>query len=74
MNPMDRINAALAKPVSHVAIVAYSDGSEQRVDCRSAQAAEAFLSSYRPLIGIHEYVSRSSGNKITIASCEVKVL
>jgi len=73
MNPAIEalIAAAKSKPLTHASVVTYSDGSEQRIDHRGADVAENHLRSYRPLIGKHEYISRSTGKKITIVSCEV---
>lgn len=74
MNAMDLISRELAKPKTHASVIAYSDGSEQRVEHNSELTAGNYLSSYRPLIGKHEYISRANGKKITIVSCEVVAL
>jgi hypothetical protein len=67
----DRLAALMATPCTHASLITYSDGSVQKVDHRSAAAAESYLSGYRRLIGKHEYISRTTGKKITIVSCEV---
>ncbi|MGV8955295.1 MAG: hypothetical protein ACOH2M_29635 [Cypionkella sp.] len=66
-----RIAAAQSVTKTHASIITYNDGSEQRIDHASVQSAEAYLRSYRPLVGNHEYVSRKTGAKISIVSCEV---
>lgn len=70
-NALNRIAAEMAKPITHTVLIAYSDGTVNRTDMRSLAAAENFASRYRPLIGSHEYISRSTGAKIKIASVEV---
>jgi len=66
-----RIAAALSAAKTHASVTTYSDGSEQRIDHASSVQADNALRSYRPLIGNHEYISRATGKKITIVSCEV---
>jgi len=66
-----RIAAAQSAAKTHASVIAYSDGTSARIDHASAQQAENALRSYRPLIGSHEYISRKTGEKITIVSCEV---
>lgn len=69
-----RLTALTAKPKTHASVITYSDGSEQRVPHPSELQASNYLRSYRPLIGRHQYVSRATGQKITIVSCEVEAL
>jgi len=66
-----RMNAIRNAPKSHASVITFSDGTERRADHPTIEAAELSLRSYRPLIGRHEYISRSTGKKITIVSCEV---
>lgn len=66
-----RIAAAQSVTKTHASVITFSDGSEQRVDHVSAAHAENYLRSYRPLVGNHDYVSRATGAKISIVSCDV---
>ena len=70
---MSLINAALAKPKTHVAVIAYSDGSEHRLECSSKKAADNHLEVYRNQVG-RDLISRKTGNTIRLVSREVKEL
>jgi hypothetical protein len=74
MNTLELINKHLNAAKTHAAIITYTDGSVSRVECNSEAAANNHISSYVPLIGKHEYTSRSTGGKIKIASCEAVAL
>ncbi len=69
-----RIAAEHAKPDTHVGVVTFTDGTDWRQPCKSAAAAENFVSSYRRLIGTHEFISRKTGQKIRVASVAVVAL
>lgn len=71
---LNRIAAAQSATKTHASVITYSDGSEQRIEHASALQAENALRSYRPLIGKHSYISRATGQKITIVTCEVEAL
>lgn len=66
--------AHAAATKTHYSVLHFSDGSERRAEHTSEKAAELSLQSYRPLVGKHQYISRATGQKITIASIEVGAL
>lgn len=72
------MNALIAKHLAaaktHASIITYSDGSVQRIEHNNEKSAHNALQSYIPLIGKHEYISRATGAKIEIVSCEVVAL
>lgn len=71
---LNRIAAEQSAAKTHASVITYSDGSEQRIEHASAVQADNALRSYRPLIGKHTYISRTTGLKKTIVSCEVVAL
>jgi len=72
-NAMNLINAALAAPKTHAAVVTYSDGSVHRLETRSEATAHNHLDSYRGQVG-RELISRATGNTIRLVSREVVAL
>lgn len=56
---------------SHYSLIKFSDGSERRAEHTSERAAELAVQSYRPLVGKHRFISRTTGKHITIAAIEV---
>ena len=69
-----RIAAAQAKAKTHTSVITYSDGSVDRVDHASEVQAGNYVARYLPLVGKHEYISRATGLKKTIVSCDVVAL
>lgn len=59
---------------THFSVLHFSDGTERRHEHTSEKAAELSVQSYRPLVGKHQYISRSTGLKITIDRIEVGAL
>lgn len=82
MSTANDINARLealtaahkAAPKTHYSVLHFSDGSERRHEHTSERAAELAVQSYRPLVGKHKYISRATGEHITIARIEVGAL
>jgi hypothetical protein len=65
------LEAQAAKPKTHETVVAYSDGSVQRIQHNNPKSAANYADRYRPLIGKHQYISRATGKQISIVACEV---
>lgn len=51
MNAMDRLNAALAKPMTHAVITRFADGFEKRHETRCERSAENFAIGERRKVG-----------------------
>lgn len=51
MTAMDRLNAALAKPMTHAVVTTYDNGTERRHETRCLQTAENFATGERRKIG-----------------------
>ena len=72
-NAMNLINAALAAPKTHAAVITYSDGSQHRLECRSEATARNHLEVYRGQVG-RDLISRKTGMTIRLVSREVVAL
>lgn len=72
-NAMARINAALAMPKTHAAVVTFSDGSAHRLETRSEITALNHLDAYRHQVG-KDLISRATGKTIRIVAREVVAL
>jgi len=73
-NALNLLNAAIAAPKTHIAIVTYSDGSSNEAPCTSEKAANNHIARYARLIGKHQFISRATGEKITVVSVSVETL
>lgn len=73
MNVMDRLNAALAKPMTHVVITAFSDGTEKRHEVRDIRAAQMWTISEDRKIG-KSFISRETGVKSKVVSVRTEAL
>lgn len=72
LTSLTRANNAAKK--THFSALIFSDGSERRNEHTSERAAELSVQSYRPLVGKHKYISRATGEHITITRIDVGAL
>lgn len=71
MDPMDRINAALAAPKTHRMVATYACGKVYTFDTRSKASAESHADMWRRKIG-RELIDRDTGATVCVVSVEVE--
>lgn len=71
MNPI--IAAQLAKPMTHVVLTAYADGTVKRHETRGLAQAENWAIGERRKIG-KSLIDRATGNTVSVASVEILAL
>lgn len=78
MTTMDRLNAALAKPITHVVLTKFDTGMVKRHETRCAQSAENFAIGERRKIGKtliqRDPVTLLAAGDATVLSVEVVAL
>lgn len=73
MNAMDRINAALAAPKTHVVITGYACGKTKRHETRSEATAENWAIGERRKIG-RDLIDRDTGNTVRVTTVTIERL
>lgn len=73
MNPMDRINAALAAPKTHRMVATYACGKVYTFDTRSLGSAESHADMWRRKIN-RDLIDRDTGNAVRVVSVNVEAI
>lgn len=78
MTTMDRLNAALVKPMTHAVVTKYDDGVEKRHETRNFHAAQNYVVGESRKIGLvvvrRDPVTLEAAGSATVVSVEVVAL
>ncbi len=73
MNALDRINSALAQPLTHRVTTVYADGATKHHDTRGLAQAENWAVGERRKIG-RALIDRMTGATVSVVSVEIVAL
>jgi len=73
MNALDRINAALAQPMTHRVVTTYEGGAVRTHDARSLAAAENWAIGERRKVG-RELIDRQTGETVRVVSVDISAI